>query len=50
VIGSLPFKEGSLVNPNVEMPLTTVSDTKNVHAYFTMNEKNNCSLNQTFKE
>jgi hypothetical protein len=30
------------VNPNVEMPLTTVSDTKNVHAYFTMNE-NNCS-------
>jgi membrane fusion protein (multidrug efflux system) len=49
VIGSLPFKEGSLVNPNVEMPLTTVSDTKNVHAYFTMNENNNCSLNQTFK-
>jgi membrane fusion protein (multidrug efflux system) len=22
------------------MPLTTVSDTKNVHAYFTMNENN----------
>jgi membrane fusion protein (multidrug efflux system) len=42
------FKEGSLVNPNVEMPLTTVSDTKNVHAYFTMNE-NNLSFNQTFK-
>jgi hypothetical protein len=32
------FKEGSLVNPNVEMPLTTGTDTKN--AYFTMNENN----------
>jgi hypothetical protein len=32
------------VNPNVEMPLTTVSDTKNVHAYFTMNEKQLLSL------
>jgi membrane fusion protein (multidrug efflux system) len=49
VIGSLPYKEGSLVNPNVEMPLTTVSDTRNVHAYFTMNEKQLLAFNQTFK-
>jgi membrane fusion protein (multidrug efflux system) len=49
VIGSLPFKEGSLVNPTAEMPLTTVSDTRNVRAYFTMNEKQLLSFNQTFK-
>jgi membrane fusion protein (multidrug efflux system) len=50
VIGSLPFKEGSLVNPNVEMPLTTVSDTRNVHAYFTMNENNYSPLIKHLKE
>lgn len=49
VIGSLPFKEGSLVNPTGEMPLTTVSDTKNVRAYFSMNEKQLLSFNKTFK-
>jgi len=49
VIGSLPFKEGSLVNPSGEMPLTTVSDTKIVRAYFSMNEKQVLSFNKTFK-
>jgi membrane fusion protein (multidrug efflux system) len=49
VIGSLPFKEGSLVNPTTEIPLTTVSDTRNVRAYFTMNEKQLLSFNKTFK-
>lgn len=49
VIGSLPFKEGSLVNPTSETPLTTVSDTKNVRAYFSMNEKQLLSFNKTFK-
>ncbi|TDE05567.1 efflux RND transporter periplasmic adaptor subunit [Flavobacterium hiemivividum] len=49
VIGSLPFKEGSLVNPTSEMPLTTVSDTKIVRAYFSMNEKQVLYFNKTFK-
>lgn len=48
VVGSLPYKAGSLVNPNSEMPLTTVSDTKNVRAYFTMNEKQLLFFNKTF--
>ena len=41
-------KAGSLVNPTSEMPLTTVSDTKNVRAYFTMNEKQLLFFNKTF--
>lgn len=49
VIGSLPFKEGSLVNPTSEMPLTTVSDTKIVRAYFSMNEKQVLYFNKVFK-
>lgn len=49
VIGSLPFREGSLVSSISEMPLTTVSDTKIVRAYFTMNEKQLLIFNKTFK-
>lgn len=49
VIGSLPFKEGSLVNATSEQPLTTVSDTKIVRAYFSMNEKQLLFFNKTFK-
>ena len=49
VIGSLPFREGSLVNSTSEMPLTTVSDTKMVRAYFSMNEKQLLFFNKTFK-
>ncbi len=39
VIGKLPLKVGSLVGPNDQVPLTTVSDTKDIFAYFSMNEK-----------
>jgi len=49
VIGSLPFREGSLVSSTSEMPLTTVSDTKIVRAYFSMNEKQLLNFNKTFK-
>jgi len=49
VIGSLPFREGSLVSATSEMPLTTVSDTKIVRAYFSMNEKQLLFFNKTFK-
>jgi len=49
VIGSLPYREGSLVSSTNEMPLTTVSDTKIVRAYFSMNEKQLLFFNKTFK-
>jgi membrane fusion protein (multidrug efflux system) len=37
-IGTLPFKVGSLVGPTDPTPLTTISDTKELYAYFAMNE------------
>jgi len=49
VVGSLPYKEGSLVSATSEQPLTTVSDTKNMRAYFTMNEKQMLNFTRTFK-
>ncbi len=49
VIGSIPFKEGSLVSSTSEIPLTTVSDTKKMRAYFTLNEKELLDFNRTFK-
>ncbi|ADQ16605.1 efflux transporter, RND family, MFP subunit [Leadbetterella byssophila DSM 17132] len=39
VVGSIPFREGSLVGPSDMTPLTTVSETSSVYAYFSMNEK-----------
>jgi membrane fusion protein (multidrug efflux system) len=39
VIGSLPYKLGSLVTGTTTEPLTTVYNTANVYAYFSMNEK-----------
>ena len=39
VIGKLPLKVGSLVGPTDQTPLTTISDTSQVFAYFSMNEK-----------
>lgn len=39
VIGSLPYKLGSLVNSNTADPLTTVYNTSTIYAYFAINEK-----------
>lgn len=39
VVGKLPFKVGSLVGPSDATPLTTISDTHSVYAYFSLNEK-----------
>lgn len=49
VVGSIPFREGSLVSMSSEMPLTTVSDAKVIRAYFSMNEKQLLFFNKTFK-
>ncbi|UYW02347.1 efflux RND transporter periplasmic adaptor subunit [Flavobacterium agricola] len=39
VIGALPYKPGALVSSTINPPLTTISDTKQVRAYFNLNEK-----------
>ena len=39
VIGKINFRNGSLVGPGDPMPITTVSDTSELYAYFSMNEK-----------
>lgn len=38
VVGSLPYREGSLVGPSDPTPLTVISDITEVYAYFSMNE------------
>lgn len=39
VIGSIPFREGSLASPSMAQPLTTVSDNSEIYAYFSLTEK-----------
>src|SRR3954452_6132671 len=39
VIGLIPFKIGSLVSSTTTQPLTTVSNIRNIYAYFSINEK-----------
>lgn len=46
IIGSLPYKVGSLVGRTEVNPLTTVSNIKNVYAYFTLNEKQLLQFNR----
>lgn len=39
VVGTLPFKTGSLVSSTNTQPLTTISNIGKVYAYFSLNEK-----------
>jgi membrane fusion protein, multidrug efflux system len=39
IIGTIPYKNGALVSSNSAEALTTLSDIKNVFAYFSWNEK-----------
>ncbi|MBE7170597.1 MAG: efflux RND transporter periplasmic adaptor subunit [Williamsia sp.] len=39
VIGTIPYKIGSLVSSTIADPLTTVSNIGNIYAYFAVNEK-----------
>lgn len=39
VVGKINLRTGSLVGPNDPTPITTVSDTNELYAYFSMNEK-----------
>lgn len=46
MIGSLPYRVGSLVGRTEAKPLTTVSKINNVFAYFTLNEKQLLQFNR----
>lgn len=39
VIGTFPYRVGSLVSPSVAQPLTTVSEIGDIYVYFSMTEK-----------
>ncbi len=39
VVGTIPYKIGSLVSSTTALPLTTVSNIGNIYAYFSINEK-----------
>ena len=39
VVGSIPYRVGSLVSPSVTTPLTTVADISEMYAYFSMTER-----------
>ncbi|MEE0978309.1 MAG: efflux RND transporter periplasmic adaptor subunit [Muribaculaceae bacterium] len=44
VVGKIPSREGSLASPTMTQPLTTVSDTGDVYAYFSLTEKDLLSM------
>ena len=39
VVGAINFRQGTLVGPTDQTPITVVSNTSKVYAYFSMNEK-----------
>ncbi|RZL47608.1 MAG: efflux RND transporter periplasmic adaptor subunit, partial [Pedobacter sp.] len=49
VVGSLPFKAGSLVSGTSAQPLTTISNTSKVYAYFSLNEKQLLDFSNIYK-
>lgn len=49
VVGAIPFKTGSLVSGTSAQPLTTVSNTAKVYAYFSLNEKQLLDFSTTYK-
>ncbi|MFI5452667.1 efflux RND transporter periplasmic adaptor subunit [Pedobacter sp. UC225_61] len=49
VVGSLPFKTGSLVSGTSAQPLTTISNTSKVYAYFSLNEKQLLDFSTIYK-
>lgn len=53
VIGTFPYRVGSLVSPSIAEPMTTVSEIKNMYVYFSMTEKELLALTKaggTLKE
>jgi membrane fusion protein (multidrug efflux system) len=46
IVGTIPYKIGSLVSSNTAQPLTTVSNVGNIYAYFSINEKQALDFSQ----
>ena len=46
IVGSIPYRVGSLVGRSEAKPLTTVSNISNVYAYFNLNEKQLLQFNR----
>lgn len=38
-VGAIPFREGALISPSSQVPLTTVANIDKIFAFFSMNEK-----------
>jgi membrane fusion protein (multidrug efflux system) len=47
IIGTIPYRIGSLVSSNITEPLTIVSDVSNIYAYFSMGERELLSMTQS---
>ena len=41
IVGTIPYRVGSLVSPSMATPLTTVADISEMFAYFLATEKDN---------
>lgn len=44
IAGMIPYRTGSLVSPNIAVPLTLVSDNSEIYAYFSMTENQMLAL------
>lgn len=48
IVGNLPYKVGALVSPQMQEPLTTVSDNSSMNVYFSMTENQLLALAREF--
>lgn len=48
VVGTIPFRAGSLVSSNLSSPLTTISDNSEMYVYFSMPENRMIELIRTY--
>lgn len=48
VVGTLPYRQGSLVGPSMQTPLTTVSDNSQMYVYFSINENELLALGREY--
>lgn len=49
MVGTIPYKIGSLVGSSTVQPLTTVSNIGNIYAYFSVNEKQSLDFSKNTK-
>jgi membrane fusion protein (multidrug efflux system) len=47
VIGSLPYKIGTLISPSIQVPFTTVSDISKIEVFFSISESEIMRLSQS---